>query len=138
VTSGIQSQFTTVNTSLSGKASTAGNSGQAFSVATPTSNNHASTKAYAEGTKGSNYVKLPNGVAMCWGKTSGLTNNSYKQIDLPITYTDTSYTITTIADTAHNDATRATSWASVVDSSTIKVGKSNHYGEYFWQTIGQA
>jgi len=135
VTSGIQGQFSTVNTSLNGKAPKNGSTSNLFSVKTPTSSSHASTKSYAEGTKGTYWSKLPNGLIMQWGVTASI-NGTSVTVTLPVAFTTTTYSVTGSRTEAHSSAQTSHWYTDTYTTTTFVAGAAGSLGGLHWIAIG--
>ena len=89
------------------------------------------------GTSGSDWVKLPNGLIIQWGVTSGLNSvASCETVTLPVAFTTTTYSVTTTGTAEHSGATRAVTAVKSLTTTSMSVCKAAFSGNLRWTAIG--
>ena len=143
ITSSIQPQL---NTLTSDKAPKNGSTSNLFSVKTPTSSNHATTKSYVDGTYSvaeTGYQKFPSGLIMQWGRKS-VPNSSNTTVTLPIAFPNDLFTLhgTPNDNRASNDyevdhySVACKDTGSLSTFTIMSEGTSAGTMTIFWQAIG--
>jgi len=91
--------------------------------------------AQSLGTNG--YVKFDNGFMIQWGhRTESLNNRCVRTINFPIPFPNKALWCNSILDTHHPSAERPNCSCSLVDRYSLKVGKGDVIGGWYWIALG--